>query len=342
MKMLKGTVVGFGRMGITHYSILNPHPYVNFVAVCDSSSFIRNNVSKYFGIEAYSDYNKMFREIKPDFTIVAVPTLRHMDVIKSAISNNTNVFVEKPFTLNPNQGQELLNLLDGKGLVHQVGYVVRFSDVFRKVKEIITQKMLGELYSFKMEMNGPTVLHGAKKSWRSSKSEGGGCLYDFASHSIDLINYLIGAPDNIVGTVLQKIFSNNVEDAVSSTFIYNNGLRGNLIVNWSDFSYRKTGYNFEVLGKKGKIIADLRTLKVFFRQKPDTKEYTIGWNIQYFPSLAEPVRYFVRGFEFTRQLDYFIDCILQHRSSEVCSFNDGFTTDSIIEQMRLDCMRKYN
>ena len=34
--MLRGTVVGFGRMGITHYSILNRHPQVKFVAVLET------------------------------------------------------------------------------------------------------------------------------------------------------------------------------------------------------------------------------------------------------------------------------------------------------------------
>jgi predicted dehydrogenase len=337
--MLKGTVVGFGRMGITHYSILNRHPHVNFVAVCDSSGFVRNNVAKYLDVETYDDYHEMFREVKPDFTIAAVPTAMHMDVVKAAILNDAHVFVEKPFTLNPGQGHELLNLLKGKNLVHQVGYVVRFSDVFMKVKELMDQKALGELCTFKTEMYGPTVLHGAKKSWRSKKSEGGGCLYDFASHGIDLISYLVGPPDNIVGTVLQSIFSNDVEDAISSTFIYKEGFRGNLMVNWSDSSYRKPDYYFEVLGTKGKIIADLRSLKIFFSQTPDIEEYTKGWNIQYFPSLAQPVRFFVRGFEFTRQLDYFVDCILKDRPCEVCSFDEGLKTDTIIEQIRTDGTR---
>jgi predicted dehydrogenase len=339
--MIRGTIVGFGRMGITHYSILNRHPQVKFVAVCDSSGFVRYNAAKYLGVEAYDDYHKMFREMKPDFTIAAVPTAMHMDVVKTAILNDSHVFVEKPFTLNPAQGNELMSLLEGKDLVHQVGYVVRFSDVFMKVKELLDQKVLGELYKFRLEINGPTVLHGAKKSWRSNRSEGGGCLYDFASHGIDLINYLIGPPDNIVGTVFQRIFSKDVEDAVISTFIYKEGLCGNLIVNWSDSSYRKPDNYFEVLGRKGKIIADLRTLKVFFKDAPESEEYSQGWNIKYYPSLTEPVRFFVRGFEFTRQLDYFVDCILKNRPSEICSFDDGLKTDTVIEQIRADGAKGY-
>jgi hypothetical protein len=96
------------------------------------------------------------------------------------------------------------------------------------------------------------------------------------------------------------------------------------------------------LGRKGKIIADLRTLKVFFKETPENGEFTQGWNIKYYPSLAEPVRFFVRGFEFTRQLDYFVDCILRNRPSEICSFDDGLRTDTVIEQIRADGAKGYN
>lgn len=42
--MLRGGVIGFGRMGLTHFSILNNHPQVEFVAVADSSSFMLKNI----------------------------------------------------------------------------------------------------------------------------------------------------------------------------------------------------------------------------------------------------------------------------------------------------------
>jgi predicted dehydrogenase len=47
-----------------------------------------------------------------------------------------------------------------------------------EVKRLLDMRVLGDLVMFKMEMNGPTVLHDTKASWRSSKSTGGGCLYD--------------------------------------------------------------------------------------------------------------------------------------------------------------------
>lgn len=334
--MLRGVVVGFGRMGLTHFSILNNHPEVQFVAVCDSSSFMLKNIGKYTAVETFKDYRKMIDRSGLDFVIIATPTGMHAEIVKYAIQSNLHIFVEKPFALNVRQGEELVGMLNGKKLVNQIGYVIRFNDVFIQVKKLLDAGVLGDLLTFKMEMYGPTLLKDAKSGWRSKRKHGGGCLYDFASHSIDLINYLIGVPDEITGSVLQSIHSVNVEDALCSTFVYQNNLRGNLLVNWSDPSYRKPAYRFEALGRSGKIIADLHAYKVFFRAKPELDGFTQGWNQRYVTDFVEPVRFYVRGFEYTRQLDYFIDCILENRPSDVCSFEHGLETDTVIERIRKD------
>lgn len=334
--MLRGGIVGFGRMGLTHFSILNTHPNVDFVAVCDSSSFVLKNAAQYMGIETFTDCERMFRTMGLDFVVVATPTAMHADVAECAIANNAHVFVEKPLTLHPEQGRRLLQLLQGKVLVHQVGYVNRFGDVFTRVKQLLDSGAVGQVLTFRTEMNGPTVLHGSKKSWRSKKKEGGGCLYDFASHGVDLVNYFFGPPDEVVGTVFGSIHSDGVEDTVSTTFVYKGGMRGNLLANWSDPSYRKPSCQFEALGRMGKIIADLHSYKVFFSYAPNLDGFTQGWNQRSYTVFATPVRFFVRGFEFTRQLDYFIDCIVEGKPCRISSFEDGFTTDTMLEKIRTD------
>ena len=80
--MLRGVVVGFGRMGLTHFSILNSHPDVEFVGACDSSSFVLRNVTKSLGIPTYKDYGRMIKETRPDFAIIATPTAMHADALQ--------------------------------------------------------------------------------------------------------------------------------------------------------------------------------------------------------------------------------------------------------------------
>jgi predicted dehydrogenase len=334
--MFRGGIIGFGRMGITHFSILNSHPDVRIVSVCDTHAVLRNSAQKYLSVEAYEDYEKMLGTMDLQFVVVATPTASHKETVKSALARKLHVFVEKPFTLDPEEGRDLVSLAEGCAAVNQVGYVIRFSDVFMQVKRLLDMHALGDLLVFKMEMNGPTVLHDTKGSWRSSKVTGGGCLYDFASHAIDLVNYLLGSPDRVMGTILQSIHSADVEDAVSTTYVYNSGLRGNVLVNWSDPSYRKPTYRFEALGREGKIVADLHAYKVFFRGNPKLNGFSEGWNERYITDFAEPCRFYLRGFEFTRQLDHFVDCMCGRQRCGIASFAEGLGTDSVIGRIRKD------
>lgn len=339
--ILKGGLVGLGRMGLTHFSILRNHPQVNLVAICDSSSFVLKNVTKYINIQGFKDYCKMIDEVDLDFVIVATPVHLHTEVAEYAVRNNLHVFVEKPFCLDAEQGSKIVDMVRGKNLMNQVGYVLRFNDVFREVKKLLEAQLIGELLFFKIEMSGPMVLKSIESTWRGKKSEGGGCLRDFASHIIDLVNYLLGAPQRVVGTALKQIYSKDVEDAVYSTFLYDDGLVGHLHANWSDPSHRKPTYRLEILGRKGKIMADSHACKLFLKNTPADPRFTPGWNMRYITDLTRPVRFYVRGNEFTQQLDYFIDCIVKGNQENMCSFADGLATDSIIEKLINNSIERY-
>jgi predicted dehydrogenase len=336
---LRGGLVGFGRMGITHFAILNTHPRVGFAAICDASQFMRRNVTKYLGVQAFEDYAEMLEKVPLDFLIVATPTGAHAEVVGRALDRGLHVFVEKPLALATADGERLVAAAERAGVVHQVGYVVRFNDVIMQVKRLLDAGALGELIHYKMEMYGPTVLK-EPASWRGKKTEGGGCLYDFASHSIDLTNHLFGARATPCGTVMQRIYSSGVEDAVYTTLVYDGGLHGSLLANWSDPAHRKPSYRLEVLGREGKLIADLHAYKVFFRGTPPVPGFEKGWNTRYVTDFAEPVRFYLRGYEFTRQLDHFIDCILEKRRTSMCPFAEGLATDRLMESIAADAMRR--
>lgn len=335
-KALRGAVVGFGRMGMTHFSILNSHPDVELVAICDPSSFIRTKVEQHLQVAAYSDHQEMIKDASLDFVLISTPTGMHKDCAVDAIDHGLHLFMEKPLSTTVADGAAILDSISQNPLVNQIGYVLRFNDIFLAVKNLLASGLLGDVISFTAEIRGPTILHDVKEGWRAAKSSGGGCLRDFASHAIDLICYLFGAPEQVAGSVLQKIYSTSVEDAVYSTLIYGNGSVGSLRANWSDPSCRKPIYNFDIFCRRGRIIADLHEFKVYFSNEPDTDEYKIGWNTIYVTDIADPVRVYLRGYEFTRQLDYFVSRIQSHSLENIASFEDGLTTDRIISMIAED------
>lgn len=329
--MIKAGIIGLGKMGLSHCSILNAHRDVDLVAVCDSSGFMLEAISKYSNKQCYTDYKKMIAEKKLDCIIIATPTKFHHEMVMTSLENNISVFCEKPFSLKIKEAEDMVNLASSKGLVNQVGYHNRFIGTFKEVKRVLDMGMIGDVYHFLGEAYGPVVLKEKGSTWRSQRDEGGGCLYDYASHVINLINYLIGVPTRVEGTLLKKIFSKNVEDAVYSSLILENGLSGNLSVNWSDETYRKMSTQITIIGKKGKIVADAQELKIYLNHANDAEGLKKGWNVKYITALTDPVNFYLRGEEYSLQIDYFIDCVKNHKTDNINSFKSAYETDRVID-----------
>ena len=116
-------------------------------------------------------------------------------------------------------------------------------------------------------------------------------------------------------------------------------MSGTVLANWSDESFRKPTNRIEIFGKKGKIIADQYSYKIFLKEDHQEKGFVKGWNTRYITDLAKSVRFDVRGRVYTRQLDYFIDCIEQERTDNISSFAEAIKTDLIMEEIRKDASR---
>lgn len=329
--MIKAAIIGLGKMGISHCAIVNAHPDVNLLAVCDTSTFVLDAFKKYSSLRCYTDFIKLIENEKPDCVFVATPTKFHFDIVKYALEKGIHVFCEKPFCLNMKQSSELVKLAEEKKLVNQVGYHNHFLGTFREMKRMIDSNLIGDIYHFFGEAYGPVVTREKSGSWRSNREEGGGCLFDYASHVLNLIQELVGKPVKASGTFLKSIYSKGVEDAVYTTLVLQNGISGQLSVNWSDETFRKMSTSLTVNGMKGKIICDATELKIYLKQDAPGENLTRGWNIRYITDLCIPVNFYLRGEEYSAQIDYFIDHIKNNKVTEINSFLKGHYTDQVID-----------
>src|SRR6187399_3316858 len=101
--MIKVALIGAGKMGLSHLSILGAHPDVEIVGVCDTSKMVLNVLEKYSSFPAFTDHVKMLEKAKPDAVFVSVPTKFHYSMVKELLDKNIHVFAEKPFCLNPRE-----------------------------------------------------------------------------------------------------------------------------------------------------------------------------------------------------------------------------------------------
>jgi predicted dehydrogenase len=331
--MLKAGIIGLGKMGISHAAIVGAHPSVEFVAVCDVSTLVLEAFKKYTRVNTYSDYIKMIDKEELDFVVIATPTKFHYPIVKYALEKKINVFCEKPFSLTSAEGTELAEIAKSKSLVNQVGYHNNFIGTFRELKRLLQNNVIGEVIHFTGEAYGPVVTKEKGATWRSNPAEGGGCTSDYASHVVNLIQEVIGRPVKINGTLLKSIYSIGVDDAVYSLLTLDNEITGVLLVNWSDDTYRKMSTSLTIQGKKGKIFCDATEIRIFMKEANVKENLEKGWTTKYITELALPVNFYLRGEEYSAQIDYFVDNVMNKKQGSYNTFEQGLYTNKVIEMI---------
>lgn len=336
--MIRIAIVGIGKMGLSHLSMLKAHPDVEVAAVCDQAGYVLDVLHKYTGVGIYKDYQTMLDRLALDAVVIATPTAFHFPMVRAALEKGLSVFCEKPLCLRAAESEELAALAEERQVVTQVGYHNRFVGAFREVRKLLDAGAIGDVSHALAEAYGPVVLKPKGSTWRSKRSTGGGCLYDYAAHPIDLLRWYLGEPETARGTTLGRIFSTETEDEVLSSLAFNGSTNAQLSVNWSDESHRKMTTKVSLWGKTGRIVADRQECQVYLSENAAIPEgYNRGWNVRYTTDLTEPVWFYLRGEEYSAQLDYFVrqvgSTMAGNSVAPINGFSSAAGTDRVIEML---------
>lgn len=324
-------MAGLGKMGLSHVSIVRAHPGVQLVAACDSLTYLTDVLQKHTALKCYSDLDRMLDSEQLDALVIATPSRLHAAMVQKALERGLHVFCEKPFVLNVADGERLAELAASKGLVTQVGYHYRFVGAFQEAARIVRSGALGNVHHVRAEAYGPVVLRPKGGTWRSAKSEGGGALYDYACHAIDLVNFVAGVPAGVSGVVRHGVFSRDVEDEIYCSLHYASGASGQLCVNWSDESFRKMSTKVTVWGTNGRVAADRQECQIYLRAPHAALSDTpAGWTVRYTTDLTKPVWFYLRGEEYSDQIDYFVESVERRRTDGENSFASALQTDRVV------------
>lgn len=328
-------MVGLGKMGLSHLALFRSHPSVDIVAACDPMKYLTGVLGTHTGLKCYDSFDALLAgEQELDAVVISTPSKLHADMVRRALERGLHVFCEKPFVISVQDGEDLVRLAEAKRLVNQVGYHYRFVGAFVEAARIVTSGALGTIHHVRTEAYGPVVLHPKVGTWRSQKEEGGGALYDYACHAIDLANSMVGAPASVSGVVRRPVFSRDVDDEVYCTMHYGSGATGQLCINWSDESYRKMSTKVSIWGTNGRIVADRQECQIYLRQQHDgASDLPTGWTVRYTTDVTEEVWYYLRGEEYSAQVDYFARSIEQGRLDGTNSFRSALETDRVVQMI---------
>lgn len=322
-------------MGLSHLAIVNALADFEVTAICDSAALVGQVIEKYGKLRYVAKYEDVLALPDIQAVIIATPTTAHAPMVRQALTRGLHVFCEKPLTLTAAESEELAALARSRGLIAQVGYHNRFIGTFNEVKRLIDSGALGRITHVQAEAYGPVVLKPTKPTWRGKAGQGGGCLYDYAAHPLNLVNWYFGRPEACTGAMLKSGYSAEVDDEVYAALTFSGGLTAQLSVNWSDPSVRKMTTRISIWGEGGKIYADRQEIQVFLTgNAPVPEGYGEGWTVKYITELTPPVSFYLRGEEYSAQLEAFGEAIKAGQGKVQNDFGGAADTDATIELIR--------
>jgi predicted dehydrogenase len=155
-----------------------------------------------------------------DAVAVVTPVWTHYSLAKAALENGKHVFVEKPFTSNAAQAEELINLAQRKNLKIMVDHTFLFTGAVKKIRQLLDEGSLGKLYYYdSTRVNLGLFQHDINVLW------------DLAVHDLAIMDHLIKAsPEAIIATGQRHL--NGYEDVAFMTLYFPEKVIAHINVNW--------------------------------------------------------------------------------------------------------------
>lgn len=172
-------------------------------------------VEKYGCGKAVTDYREVLADEEIEAISVCTPNKVHSEITIAALKSGKNVLCEKPAARIYSEALEMQKAQHESGKVLNIGVVNRFNTNVNKIKELIGQGKLGEIYNVYISFRSHRSIPGLGGAFTTKEIAGGGVLIDWGVHFLDIVMYCCGDPKPL--TVSAEKFCKlgaNIEDYV--------------------------------------------------------------------------------------------------------------------------------
>lgn len=202
----------------------------------------------------YDDADQLINDPDVNAIYIATPPGSHMEYTLKAARAGKPVYVEKPMARNFAECQEMIAACEKAGVPLYVAYYRRAQPRFLKIKELIINGAIGEVRcvsSTQYRIDSEAGKNPNELSWRvQPELAGGGLFFDLASHTLDILDFLLGPIKTVQGFASNQAGYYSAEDIVSGTYLFESGVHG--VGNWCFAAFENEDSN-EIVGSKGKI-----------------------------------------------------------------------------------------
>lgn len=193
--MKKYVLAGTGSRGADSYVKPITELYGDCAKLCglyDANRQRAETVAKMtaYHVPVFDNWSDMLAAVKADTAIVTTVDATHDEYIISALESGCDVISEKPLATDEKKLNAIYKAAQKTGKKVTVTFNCRFTPTFMRVKELLLEGVIGEIYSAHYEWMLDTS-HGADyfRRWHRERRNSGSLLVHKASHHFDLLNW---------------------------------------------------------------------------------------------------------------------------------------------------------
>ncbi|MFH5821574.1 Gfo/Idh/MocA family protein [Georgenia sp. AZ-5] len=200
----------------------------------------------------YDDADALVADPEVDAVYVATPPDSHRDHVLRAAAAGKPVYVEKPMARTAGECEEMVAACDAAGVPLFVAYYRRAMPRFATVKRLLDDGAVGRTRAVSVRTQGvPGMWEPGHLPWRvQPQVSGGGLFVDLGSHTLDLLDHLLGPVGAVSGAAGNQAGRYPAEDIVTATFIFASGVQG--VGLWA-FDTAERRDEVEIVGSAGSL-----------------------------------------------------------------------------------------
>jgi predicted dehydrogenase len=203
-RKIKAAIIGCGQISEAHLSEIGLIEDAEVVGVCDLQEILAQDAAERFKVGSfYADYRRMIDETKPDVVHLTTPAHTHLPIGIDILRRGCHAYVEKPFGINFEQANELIDEARRNGRLVCGGFSQWYDRVAVLFRSVINDKRIGDVVHFEsyygnsLDGNFAKLLLRDKEHWVNQLP--GGMFHNIVSHALYHVVPLLPAP-------IEKIF----------------------------------------------------------------------------------------------------------------------------------------
>jgi predicted dehydrogenase len=209
---------------------LNKLEGAQIVAVCDVVEELAQKAGDLCNAEVYTNHKKMLERDDLDAVYVSIPVFAHGEPELDVIGRGLPFLVEKPVARDLETAQRVQEAVERKNLLTAVGYQLRYTGSAEAAKEILENETVGMVVGKYWSGSG----RGNPQSWLRQMAKSGGQLVEQATHTIDMMRYLVGEVTEVYCAQANRVLKEiDCPDMNAIAFKFANGAVGSLSATWA-------------------------------------------------------------------------------------------------------------